>query len=33
MFGYQCKHAEFQDGDVRLDFSYRGPMAGFNFRW
>ena len=33
LFGYQYKHAEFKDGDLRSDFSYYGPMAGFNFRW
>ena len=33
MFGYQYKQAEFQDGDLRTDFRYQGPMAGFNFRW
>ena len=33
MFGYQYKTAEFRDGDLRLDFDYQGPMAGFNFRF
>jgi hypothetical protein len=33
MFGYQYKTAEFRDDDLRLDFEYRGPMAGFNFRF
>jgi len=33
MFGYQFKTAKFQDGDLRTDFTYRGPMAGFNIRW
>ena len=33
LFGYQYKQAEFRDGDLRSDFSYYGPMAGFNFHW
>jgi hypothetical protein len=33
LFGYQFKSAEFKDGDVRLDFTYGGPMPGFNFRF
>jgi hypothetical protein len=33
MFGYQYKTAEFRDDDLRLDFEYQGPMAGFNFRF
>jgi hypothetical protein len=33
LFGYQYKQAEFEDDDLTLDFSYRGPMAGFNFLW
>ena len=33
LFGYQYKTAEFRDGDLRLDFDYQGPMAGFNFRF
>ncbi len=33
LFGYQYKQAEFRDGDLTTDFSYQGPMAGFNFRW
>ena len=32
-FGYQVKTAEFRDDDLRLDFDYQGPMAGFNFRF
>lgn len=27
------KAAEFKDGDLRLDYDYQGPMAGFNFRF
>ena len=33
LFGYQFKQAEFKDGDLVSDFSYQGPMAGFNFRF
>lgn len=33
LFGYQYKTAEFKDGDLRLDYVYQGPMAGFNFRF
>jgi len=33
LFGYQYKQAEFRDGDLRTDFRYKGPMAGFNFRF
>ncbi len=33
VFGYQYKEAEFKDGDLVTDFSYSGPMAGFNFRF
>mgnify|MGYP001825333670 FL=1 len=33
LFGYQYKEAEFQDGGLNSDFSYAGPMAGFNFRF
>ena len=33
LFGYQYKEAEFRDGDLVTDFSYQGPIAGFNFRF
>ena len=33
LFGYQYKTADFKDGNLRLDFDYQGPMAGFNFRF
>ena len=33
LFGYQYKEAEFKDGDLVTDFSYNGPLAGFNFRF
>ena len=31
LFGYQYKEAEFKDGNLVTDFSYHGPLAGFNF--
>jgi hypothetical protein len=33
LFGYQYKKAEFQDGGLNSDFSFAGPIAGFNFRF
>jgi len=33
LLGYQYKEAEFKSGDVRVDYRYHGPMAGFNFRF
>jgi hypothetical protein len=33
LIGYQYKEAKFRDGDLTTDFSYAGPMAGFNFRF
>ena len=33
LFGYQFKQAEYQDGGLNQEFSYNGPMAGFNFRF
>ena len=33
LFGYQYKTAEFEDGGLTQDFTYQGPMAGFNFRF
>lgn len=33
LFGYQYKQAEFRDSDLRTDFSYYGPLAGFDFRF
>ena len=33
LFGYQYKQAEFKDGGLRQEFTYGGPMAGFNFRF
>ena len=31
MFGYRYKQAEFKDGNLTTDFTYSGPLAGFNF--
>ena len=33
LFGYQYKQAEFKDGNLKTEFSYYGPMAGFNFKF
>lgn len=33
LFGYQYKEAEFKDGDLGLDYTYQGPLAGFSFRF
>jgi hypothetical protein len=33
VFGYQYKQAEFKDGDLKTEYRYYGPMAGFNFRF
>lgn len=33
MVGYQYKQADFEDGDLRKDFTYFGPMASFDFRF
>jgi len=33
VFGYQYKQAEFRDGDLKTEYVYYGPMAGFNFRF
>ncbi len=33
MFGYRYKQAEFKDGNLTTDFTYSGPLAGFNFRF
>jgi len=33
LFGYQYKQAKFKDGDLVTDYSYQGPMLGFNFRF
>ena len=33
LFGYQYKVAEFKDGGLNSDYTFSGPMAGFNFRF
>ena len=33
LFGYQYKQAEYKNGELKTEFSYYGPMAGFNFRF
>ena len=33
MLGYQYKQADFKDGDIETDYTYYGPMAGFDFRF
>ncbi|MDO3722664.1 hypothetical protein QVZ43_13135 [Marinobacter sp. chi1] len=33
LFGYQFKQAEFEDDDLTTDFTYKGAMTGFNFRF
>jgi hypothetical protein len=33
MLGYQYKQGDFKDGDLSTDFTYYGPLAGFNFRF
>jgi hypothetical protein len=33
LFGYQYKEAEFKADDLRSDFVYGGPGAGFSFRF
>jgi len=33
VFGYQFKEAEFVDGDLRTEYAWHGPTAGFSFRF
>ena len=33
LFGYRYKQAEFKDGDLTTDYTFGGPLAGFNFRF
>lgn len=33
ILGYQYKEADFKSGDLRSDFTYHGPVAGFSFRF
>ena len=31
IFGYRYKQAEFKDGDLTTDFTFNGPLVGYNF--
>ena len=33
LFGYRYKEADFKSGRIEEDFEYKGPLAGFNFRF
>jgi hypothetical protein len=33
LFGYRYKEAEFEAGGLEEDYEYKGPVAGFNFRF
>jgi len=33
LFGYRYKEAEFEDGGLEEDYEFKGPVAGFNFRF
>lgn len=33
LVGYQYKAAKFKQGDLEQDYTYYGPLAGFNFRF
>jgi hypothetical protein len=33
LLGYQYKEADFESGNVGSDFTYHGPLAGFDFRF
>ena len=33
MLGYRYKEAEFEHGDIKEKFEYKGPLIGFNFRF
>jgi len=33
LFGYRYKQAEFKDGNLTTDYTFGGPLAGFNFRF
>ena len=33
LFGYRYKRAEFEDGALTTDYTYSGPIAGFNFNF
>lgn len=33
VLGYEFKKAEYQNGDLNLDYAFQGPTAGFSFRF
>ena len=33
MLGYRYREAEFEHGDLKEKFKYKGPLIGFNFRF
>ena len=33
LLGYRYKDAEFEGGSLEEDFEFKGPVAGFNFRF
>ncbi len=33
VFGSRYKQAEFKDGNLTTDYTFSGPLAGFNFRF
>ncbi len=33
VFGYRYTQAEFKDGNLTTDYTFSGPLAGFNFRF
>lgn len=33
VLGYQFKDADFKSGDLMTEYAYKGPVAGFNFRF
>ncbi len=33
LFGYKYKEAELEDSGITEDYKYKGPLAGFNFRF
>jgi len=33
LFGYRYKQAKFESGRLKEDFTYKGPLVGFNFRF
>ena len=33
LIGYRYKETELEDGGLEEDYEYKGPLAGFNFRF